>query len=103
MFLSFLDDKILFETSVQDLKKSAVDVALKYSDDLDVTEFQAEVESFKHQAKALSSSDQPSPLELLQLLHQLELEDVYPNIDIALKLLLTLPMIVASCERSFSK
>lgn len=98
----FLDGKIMFQTSVVDLKKAAVDLALKYSDDLDTTEFQLEVESFKHQARALTVNE-PSPLDLLQLIHQLALEDVYPNIEIALRLLLTLPVTVASCERSFSK
>jgi len=48
-------------------------------------------------------SKEPSPLELLQLLHRLALEDVYPNIHIALRLFLTMPVTVASCERSFSK
>ena len=99
----FLDGKVLFQTSVADLKKAAADLALKYSKDLDFTEFQLEVESFKHQARVLTSSEEPSPLELLQLIHCLALNDVYPNIEIALRLLLTLPVTVASCERSFSK
>jgi len=83
--------------------KATADLALKYSEDLDFTEFQLEVESFKHQARVLTSSEEPSPLELLQLIHRLALNDVYPNIKIALRLLLTLPVTVASCERSFSK
>ena len=99
----FLDGKVLFETPIKDLKQAAADLSLKYSDDLDSTEFQVEVESFKYQAKALMPSKEPSPLELLQLLHRLALEDVYPNIHIALRLFLTMPVTVASCERSFSK
>ena len=51
----FLDGKVLFQTSVADLKKATADLALKYSEDLDFTEFQLEVESFKHQARVLTS------------------------------------------------
>ena len=100
---SFLDGKVLFGTPVRDLKKAAADLALKYSDDLDSTEFQIELESFKHQAKALLNMKEPSPLELLQTVHRLALGDVYPNIEIALRLFLTMPVTVATCERSFSK
>jgi len=80
--------------------KATADLALKYSEDLDFTEFQLEVESFKHQARVLTYSEEPSPLELLQLIHRLALNDVYPNIKIALRLLLTLHVTLASCERS---
>ena len=88
---------------MRDLKKAAADLALKYSDDLDSTEFQIELESFKHQAKALLNMKEPSPLELLQTVHRLALGDVYPNIEIALRLFLTMPVTVATSERSFSK
>lgn len=44
-----------------------------------------------------------SPLDLLNVIHSNSLKDIYPNIDIALRIFLTLPVTVASCERSFSK
>lgn len=46
---------------------------------------------------------QASALVLLNLLHSRHLVDVYPNVESALRIYLTLPVTVASCERSFSK
>jgi len=37
------------------------------------------------------------------VIHSNSLKDIYPNIEIALRIILTLPLTVASCERSFSK
>ncbi|EFN60558.1 Zinc finger MYM-type protein 1, partial [Camponotus floridanus] len=39
----------------------------------------------------------------LQALHQCSLVETCPNVDIALRIFLTLPVTIASCERSFSK
>lgn len=44
-----------------------------------------------------------TPLEILQGLHDFGLIESYPNINIAIRLFLTLPVSIASCERSFSK
>ena len=41
--------------------------------------------------------------KILQVIHTYALTDIYPNIEIALRLYLTIPVSVASCERSFSK
>ena len=43
------------------------------------------------------------PLDLLNKITSLNLESVFSNISIALRILLTLPVTVASAERSFSK
>ena len=43
------------------------------------------------------------PLDLLNKITSLNLESVFPYISIALRILLTLPLTVASAERSFSK
>ena len=43
------------------------------------------------------------PLQLLNKLVCLKLQSLFPNIFIALRLFLTLPVSVASAERSFSK
>lgn len=43
-----------------------------------------------------------SPSEMLDYIHKENLLDCYPNLSIALRLLLTLPVTVASVERSFS-
>ena len=43
-----------------------------------------------------------SALEMLTFLHDNQLQEVYPNLWIALRIALTLPITVASAERSFS-
>lgn len=43
-----------------------------------------------------------SPLEILNYIYKENLLDLYPNLSIALRLLLTLPVTAASGERSFS-
>ncbi|KAF7648423.1 hypothetical protein LDENG_00157160 [Lucifuga dentata] len=41
--------------------------------------------------------------ELLQFLREENLHDIFPNVDVAFRLYLTLPVTNASGERSFSK
>jgi len=42
-------------------------------------------------------------MELLQLILTYSLQEIYPNIEIALRIFLTLPVTAESCEKSFSK
>uniref|UniRef100_A0A8C3FG21 HAT C-terminal dimerisation domain-containing protein n=1 Tax=Chrysemys picta bellii TaxID=8478 RepID=A0A8C3FG21_CHRPI len=44
-----------------------------------------------------------SQLQVLQFIHDAELKDIFPNVWIALKILLMLPVTVVNGERSFSK
>lgn len=44
-----------------------------------------------------------TPSEMLNHIYKENILDLYPNMSIALKLMLTLPVTVASSERSFSK
>jgi len=44
-----------------------------------------------------------TPFDILQALHDFGLIESYPNINVALRIFLTLPVSTASCERSFSK
>lgn len=48
-------------------------------------------------------SPQTTSLELLTFLHENRLQEVYPNLWVALWIALTLPVTVASAELSFSK
>lgn len=48
-------------------------------------------------------TDISSPSEMLDYIYKENILDLYPNMSIALRLLLTLPVTVASGERSFSK
>ena len=43
------------------------------------------------------------PLELLSTIRKLKLEVIFPNVCVALRMFCTLPVTVASAERSFSK
>ena len=101
---SFLDVQFLLSQPVEILQKHAADLAFKYETDLNAVELTSEVESFKFQAaELLQEPDKCTPMDLLQFLHSYSLTEVYPNIEISLRLFLTLPVTVASCERSFSK
>ena len=51
----------------------------------------------------IPSVTEKSPSELLQYLHKNKLCDVFPNTSIGLRIWLTIPVTVASGERSFSK
>ncbi|XP_034544579.1 zinc finger MYM-type protein 1-like [Notolabrus celidotus] len=48
-------------------------------------------------------SDDMTALELLTFIHKKHLEELYPNLWVALRIACTLPVTVASAERSFSK
>ncbi|XP_040262252.1 uncharacterized protein LOC121002374 [Bufo bufo] len=49
------------------------------------------------------SKDSIRPLEVLQHIQDTQCHDLFPNIWIAMRILLTIPVTVANCERSFSK
>lgn len=100
----FLTGPALRNQSLNDLTKCATDFGLKYSNDVDVVELCNEIETFKMQAEELLGDlEKATPLDLLQKIQEFNLSDIYPNIQIALRIYLTLPVTVASCERSFSK
>jgi hypothetical protein len=101
---SFLHGDTLCSQSVDDLKKSAVKFARKYKDVVSEVELSSEIESLKYfVASAAPNISGTEPIYLLNLIHQLDVCDTYPNIEIALRIFLKLPVTIASCERSFSK
>lgn len=90
--------------TIENLKKQAADLALNYENDINKVEFLSELETLKFQADTLFADfESTSSLDLLQALHQFSLVETCPNVEIALRIFLTLPVTVASCERSFSK
>lgn len=102
----FLTGRSLHKSSIEELKKSAADLALKYKDDLNPNELCLEVESYKHQIKSLFPDFKNADYIILLNCHEkYGLKTSYPNISqyIALRLALTLLVTSASCERSFSK
>ena len=90
--------------TTEELNMRASNLALKYSNDINQAEFVSEIECFKFQADALLNTlATATPLDLLNAIHKYSFEEAYPNTNIALRIFLTLPVTVASCERSFSK
>lgn len=86
------------------LKNRASDLAAKYKEDLNGEELIVEVESFKYHALDLGPNMKTdTSYDLLQSMYKNGLEEAYPNITTALTIFLTLPVSVATNERSFSK
>ncbi|XP_060878932.1 uncharacterized protein LOC132951183 [Metopolophium dirhodum] len=69
--------------------------------DIDGVELCTEILNIKQ--LLISCLDISSPLNILQYIFDYELQDIFPNLWISLRLLLTLSVTVASGERSFSK
>ncbi|XP_065651062.1 uncharacterized protein LOC136079264 [Hydra vulgaris] len=94
----------LSKSSVDELKTKAKNLFKIYKTDLDSSDFQSESASFKYQAAAMMENfEKSSPMDILQLIHKYSLTDAYPNTAIAIRIFLTLPVTVTTCERSFSK
>lgn len=101
---SFLSILSLKNIIIENLKKQAADLALNYENDINKVEFLNELKTLKFQADTFFADfESTSFLDLLQALHQFSLVETCPNVEIALRIFLTLPVTVASCERSFSK
>lgn len=66
--------------------------------DLDGKELALEMQSFPHLPKANMTT-----LELLAFLQKKKLEEMYPNMWVALRIAVTIPVTVAAAERSFSR
>ena len=85
-----------------DLEKKCSDFYQEYDKDVssDLTE---EVKHLKSIYSANLQGECLHPLELLNKLHKLKLESLFPNIVIAIRIFCTIPVTVAEAERSFSK
>lgn len=101
----FLSGESLQKMTTSELRKAATDLALKYKKDINVVEFVDEISDFKHVVLSIYSYDVKSAtvLDLLQLIRDYNLRESYPNVDIAFRIFLTMPVTIATCERSFSK
>ena len=87
------------------LKDEMKEFCDSYSIDVDSDQLFTEMCQLKqvHKANINSSGDIVKPLDLLNKITQLKLSSLFPNICVALRIFLTLPVTVASGERSFSK
>ena len=92
------------KSSVDELKTKAKNLSQIYKADLDSSNFQSEMTSFKYQAAAMMENfEKFSPINILQLIHKYLLTDAYPNTAIAIRIFLTISVTVATSEKSFSK
>ena len=82
----------------EDLLKECKDLQV-LMDDINGLELFTELKSLSRSVP----SDIRSPLETLKYLFSNRFQEAMPNVVIALRILLTIPVTVASAERSFSK
>ena len=88
--------------SADEITKMATTFATKYL--LDVSqEVVEEVIYLKTIHCANIGKEQLKPLDLLNQITNMKLDQIFPNTCVALRILLTIPASVASAERSFSK
>lgn len=90
------------QMSSESLKAHCMEVqnTLTFRDDYDISGM-----DLAHEIQNLPDlpSDKMTAFELLSFLCEKNLEELYPNLWIALRIAVTLPVTVASSERSFSK
>jgi len=87
--------------SSEDVRFAAKELTERYS--VDVTDdLVGELEHLKAIHAANLGDVALSPLDLLNSLHTLKLDVVFPNIIVILRIFCTLPVTVAQAERSFS-
>jgi len=89
------------------LEKCVKDLCLRYEGDLDAVKFANEVKYLKYQISSLlpegKTLKDTLPTDILDIIYQHELQSCFPNVACAIQIFLTLPVTVASSERSFSK
>jgi hypothetical protein len=91
------------DASDQDLMKKCNKFSDLYTTDVSKGELFEELNSLKMIHRANFGDSCLTPINLLNKLTQMNLEPLYPYVSITLRIFLTLPVTVASAERSFSK
>lgn len=94
-FLTQLD-----KLSLSEIREKSILLQAKYHEDL-ADDFPDELGQFVHFSRVSTVNRQP--INLLAFIRERNLQHVFPNVDIALRIYLTLPVSNASGERSFSK
>ncbi|CAI6353892.1 unnamed protein product [Macrosiphum euphorbiae] len=100
-FLTYF--KSMTEEEIVDITKNLGKI---YPDDLDCDIFPEEMIHF---TKLVDEQDEegkikmPSALKCLQIIHDNKLKSVFPNVEVAYRLYLCLPVANCSAERAFSK
>jgi len=78
-------------------------LAHKYSTDLNYEDFVVEMQHLPLVHKAKFGKPELKPLELLNFLTDYKLCEIFLNVCVSLRILLTIPATVASAEKYFSK
>ena len=76
---------------------------MKYANDVSANDLKEEMLRLIAIHTANFGNSSLPPLELLSTIRKLKLEEFFPNVCVALRMFCTLPVTVASAERSFSK
>lgn len=74
-----------------------------YNCDVDGQQLYEEILDFRMLLASRTNSKISRPEEILQFIVQYEDESIFPNLRIAIQIMLTIAVSIASCERSFSK
>ena len=77
--------------------------ATKYAEDVCYDQLKEEMLHLKVIHSANLGSGDIQPLELLNKIVDMKLEEIFPNVCISLRIFCTLPVTIATGERSFSK
>ena len=77
-------------------------LAHKYSTDLNYEDFVVEMQHLPLVHKAQFGKPELKPLEFLNFLTDYKLLEIFLNVFVRLRILLTIPATVASAEKSFS-
>ena len=85
------------------LSTASKQLADEYSDDLKAQKLSEEMSALKMIHKQNFGKDALDPLQLLNKICSLQLNEIFPELVIALKIFLTIPVSIASGKRSFSK
>lgn len=103
----FLWGRNLKEMEIQEKQKCMQDLCHEYPSDFSGPTFLNEVQSLETTISAFNETGrdlaQLGPMDVLNILYANGLASAYPNCETALRIFLTLPVSVASNERSFSK
>ncbi|XP_040262207.1 52 kDa repressor of the inhibitor of the protein kinase-like [Bufo bufo] len=86
-----------------DLKKKCENLAEFYSSDVDGQQLYEEILDCRMLLLSRANMKISRPKELLEFIVQYGDESVFPNLRIAIQIMLTIAVSIASCERSFSK
>ncbi len=112
-FFSFLNGRQLLNLDNDNLKARVDVLAAEYPSDIDADALLCEVKSFRGQIKSLidldlknlikKEAEEYNPFDFLKLIHAVGVRDVYPNLEIILRIFASIPVTTATAERSFSK